>query len=549
MKYKEFISTFTDHIEVLNELEMKELLLEIARKVNDSKRKEFLSNLYIVTPEDHSDEINNAYELLNKIEDEELYFAAEWYETYENYGPWGGVEHTDYSDPEGLGTKIEECIDLIIRLVDEKNYSESLKLLEKLFELTYFAYEEASGEYYDLLLTDVMSEGLVNGCIDLLRSLHMYCIYQVESGQTRMNEMWNWLSSSSYVDYQFEKMLMVGPKKLNDIESFMNEFNHFIRNKEGEIATRLLNETLIYVESNQLELAIEVAEIHPAVFLNLVKAASDSEKIEIGQQALNYIPENLTIRSQIATILAKIYIEKNNKIDLEKQLMAIYLSKSTPYNFMQLFMACSHENIHQVNELIAKKDCIGNKSSVDKDELSVNFQTNEFCQIIKILNGNIEEVLNFCDENSKYLGWSQHCLGVVIPLLMLLLEEGNRINSRVKNKILSLVEERMKMRYNDEKVIDFEQALNLWKSRVTLDKDKLQIRKWINKHLIERADAVVGGGYSNSYYKVAEMVVYFGEVLNSLGENGARDNIIESYRKMHSRKSKFKREMYALTEN
>ncbi|MDW7660656.1 MAG: hypothetical protein SCL54_04420, partial [Bacillota bacterium] len=338
MKYKEFISTFTDHIEGLNELEMKELLLEIARKVNEDRREQFLSNLYATIRKDHSDEINNAYELLNKIEDEELHFAAEWYETYENYGPWGGVEHTDYSDPEGLGTKIEECIDLIIRLVDEKNYSESLKLLEKLFELTYFAYEEASGEYYDLLLTDVMSEGLVNGCIDLLRSFHMYCIYQVKHGQTRMNEMWNWLSSSSYVDYQFEKMLMVGPKKLNDVELFMSEFNRFIRNKEGEIASRLLNETMVYVENGQLELAIEVAKTHPTVFLSLVEETSETEKIKIGHQALDNIPEDLMIRSQIATILAKHYIEKNDKINLEKQLMAIYLSKSTPYNFVQLFI-------------------------------------------------------------------------------------------------------------------------------------------------------------------------------------------------------------------
>jgi hypothetical protein len=549
MKYKEFISTFKDHIEGLNELEMKALLLEIARKVKEDKREQFLSNLYTTTPKDHSDEIKKAYELLIKIEDEEVYFAAEWYETYESYGPWGGVEHTDYSDPEGLASKLEDCIDLIIQLADEKNYSESLKLLEKLFDLTYFAYEETSGEFYDLLLTDVLAEGLVKGGIDCLRSLHMYCIYQMKSGQARMNKMWAWLSSSLYVDYQFEKMLMVGPEKLNDIELFMSEFNHFIRNKEGKIATRILNETLIYVESNQLEIAIEVAETHPAVFLNLVKAASDSEKIKIGHHALDYIPENLMIRSQIATILAKIYIERNNKIDLEKQLMAIYLSKSTPFNFMQLFMGCSNENIHHVYKLTANEDLIDNEGYLDKGELSVNYQTNEFRQIIKILNGNVEEVLNFCDENPKYLGWSQHCLGVVIPLLMLLLEEGNRINSKAKNKILSLVEERMKMRDNDEKVINFEQALNLCKSRVILDKDKLQIRKWINKHLIERVDAVVGGGYSNSYYKVAEMVVYFSEVLSSLGENGARDKTIESYRKMHSRKSKFKREMYALTGN
>jgi hypothetical protein len=48
----------------------------------------------------------------------------------------------------------------------------------------------------------------------------------------------------------------------------------------------------------------------------------------------------------------------------------------------------------------------------------------------------------------------------------------------------------------------------LCKGRLTLDEDKFQIRKWIDKHLVERADAVIGGGYSDSYYKVAEMVVY-----------------------------------------
>lgn len=67
----------------------------------------------------------------------------------------------------------------------------------------------------------------------------------------------------------------------------------------------------------------------------------------------------------------------------------------------------------------------------------------------------------------------------------------------------------------------------------------------LEKEIISRMDAVVGGGYRTSYVKAAELVVTLDEIMEEKGicPGGVTR---ERIRSLHSRKSAFKQELDAL---
>lgn len=63
-----------------------------------------------------------------------------------------------------------------------------------------------------------------------------------------------------------------------------------------------------------------------------------------------------------------------------------------------------------------------------------------------------------------------------------------------------------------------------------------------------RTGAVVGGGYRNSYCKAAVLITTLGETLESNGMINGKMDLIEHYKKIHSRKRAFKAEFELLNE-
>jgi hypothetical protein len=82
-----------------------------------------------------------------------------------------------------------------------------------------------------------------------------------------------------------------------------------------------------------------------------------------------------------------------------------------------------------------------------------------------------------------------------------------------------------------------------WKKKISIGEEKNFYLKWIEEEVDKRVEAVVGGGYRKSYYKGAELIVYLGQVLESLGEENAAKDLVKKYKKKYSRKSAFKAEI------
>lgn len=71
---------------------------------------------------------------------------------------------------------------------------------------------------------------------------------------------------------------------------------------------------------------------------------------------------------------------------------------------------------------------------------------------------------------------------------------------------------------------------------------------WLKDEVYKRTETVVGGGYRNSYYKAAALIIALGEALEPNGMINGRTVMIEHYKKIHSRKRAFKAEFELLNE-
>ena len=65
---------------------------------------------------------------------------------------------------------------------------------------------------------------------------------------------------------------------------------------------------------------------------------------------------------------------------------------------------------------------------------------------------------------------------------------------------------------------------------------------------LERTEAIVGGGYRNSYHKAAELIVVFGGILEENGELGAMRRLVDHYKQIHSRKRAFRTKIDELSQ-
>ncbi|WP_051912418.1 hypothetical protein [Carnobacterium funditum] len=87
-----------------------------------------------------------------------------------------------------------------------------------------------------------------------------------------------------------------------------------------------------------------------------------------------------------------------------------------------------------------------------------------------------------------------------------------------------------------------------WENTIELTPEQIDAYLgWLEQEIEKRADAIVGGGYRKVYYKVADLIVLLGEVLESNGKSHKKVAMMEYYKKTYARKSAFIKELTQLT--
>ncbi|WP_432409398.1 hypothetical protein [Wukongibacter sp. M2B1] len=484
----------------------------------------------------------------DEIEDYEYYFCCTGYEDYSD-GYWDSDWIYEYSDLQGIGRKLEEAFLLAESLVYEKCYSEVDELYDRLISLEIFAYYEDAEEMLDegLSIVDAVNEKLIN--IDLMDvcSHILYTIFQAKTGNKCILSMYHVFHNEAFREVPLESMFSVGSEPINEIDEFMTAFYKFLMTKKGSLESRLLKETIPYIKEDGIKIAREAATIYPSIYYELCMEAlmeKQFEKvIEIGEDALKYIPSKLIMRSKIAYITANAYRKKSDNIGYKKCFIEGFISNSSPVNFLSLFTVC---NVSEIKEVFGKMK----NSSIQMDrqhdfvtsELSVNNISYMNKSIIRFFSGEYNHIKRDCIVDKKYLGWSNSLKGLSIPLFLILLENGNK-DFKAKNKIVENIKLRLGIYSELQFTPDFEEMILYWKTKMPLIDSKKEYIEWIQDEVDKRVEGVVGGGYRKSYHKGAELIVYLGQVLESNGEKGATMRLVDKYKKIYSRKRAFKSEL------
>ncbi len=117
----------------------------------------------------------------------------------------------------------------------------------------------------------------------------------------------------------------------------------------------------------------------------------------------------------------------------------------------------------------------------------------------------------------------------------------SRSISKAGEKLIENLKYRLNYSNDDDK--SFVERFFIWKDKIIITSGQYEkYITWLNSEVDKRTDAVVGGGFRGSYYKAALLISALGETMESQGNVGAKINIIEHYKKIHSRKRAFKGE-------
>ena len=138
------------------------------------------------------------------------------------------------------------------------------------------------------------------------------------------------------------------------------------------------------------------------------------------------------------------------------------------------------------------------------------------------------------------MGWSSGFKGIAVPLFVLLLDKNKKI-TKAGERLIDGIVYRLGFIEDDKK--HFVDWFLKWKEKVLLTNEQYEkYIAWLKKEVDKRTEAVVGGGYRNSYYKAAVLITALGETMESNGELHGRMVMIEHYKKIHSRKRAFRAE-------
>ncbi|NMA49281.1 MAG: hypothetical protein GX947_05850, partial [Tissierellia bacterium] len=486
INYKDFMDEVKLHIDKMSEKEMFDLILELARLTRKPKRVDFLNKFKKINSKDRKEEIKTANKLLEDIRNEEIHFNCSGYEVYgHNY--WDSHWENEYSDPKEIGKKLEEVFLLAENLIYEKFFLEAAELYEQLLYLPYMAYDEISWETIELDLEEMIDEKLVNihamNCCNHM----LYAMSQAKSGEERVESIYSMFQNTLFREIALEGMLSVGPVPFEDVDDFMYEFSEFLKNRPGDLESRLLRETMNFIKVDSLEFARNNSKIHPGIYYKLCKEAinmnNDEEVIRIGSDAMEYIPKEMVIRSKIALLTANSCKKLNNLKLYRKCLLEGFISDSTPYNFLKLFASCSKEEINEAYKFSRNISIQENASyPYKRSETAHNLMSKFEQDIIRFLYGDLDYAQRKSMEDKKYLGWTSSFKGICIPIFMVLLEKGQK-DSKARNKVMEFINRRIGKVTNNTDDIKFDTLIQKWKEKIPLHGKEDFYLNWIKSGL------------------------------------------------------------------
>lgn len=543
MRSNEFYNKFNKNIEGMNLEQLKDIIMNVIRKIPETKYEEMLDifnkNIDIISEKEIKEKIEEYDKKFKQIDDFELYFHATGYEDYgEYYNSWGGDWVWEYTDDDDIGILIKEATLFAVDLINKKQYKYAKELIDKILYTNYQVLDDDGGDDFEISLHELEENHLVDINVNILCLYAIYTTYQCTSESNRAKYIYEYFKSDNFKNISIEDSFKLGTEILLDIDKFWNNWIVFLLTKSGDIEYRLLKEAFEYNNYNNYEKYIDkILENHPKIYIDifnfLIKGHKINEIIEIGNKVLPKLDKDLIIRNDISLYLAK-YDNKNK----EKYIIEAFKSQTDIPN---LFRIINNGYLKKYEKEINEYICITNENRNFKiTELERNTITKENYNYLKFFTGNFDDFFKECLKVKNSLGWSGSFIQYAIYLWLLYFNKN--IDSKVYNNILTQTFNKLGFKDNtlflDE---DYSIVFEKWKVQFKIY-DKNKYIDWLKDIIDKRVDAIVSNGHRKSYFKAAILVVALNEVLES-NDIQNKDDFINYYYKKYSRHSAFRREL------
>lgn len=503
---------------------------------------------------------------LKCIDSQEVAITGILNEEYDDWNDDSGEEFY-YEDNSGISDMLEEACDFVHVCMDREKYKEGFEVGYQMLTMEILCDNEYGDEEFSL--GDMVYHELLNCDLKQVILDTVYCAYHAVPPAKRPETLYEVIANAKRDEITLESIMQHGDKELPDLENFLQLWITYLGVKTGHDADRLISEAvgLLNDQSLEVQYAEKYAAVHPGLYLNILengKYATVNDMVSIGIKAMKTIPKKYIIRSQAAMKTAEYVIAAGRERSLlGKCYFAAFESDTSALNYLRaLLNGCENEKKKEELQKIFMKfsvhksgDSFGMyERSYPCSEREENRPDNNMVLLLRFLDGQFEDVLNKGLNKSEALGWTGTFMKQGISLYLLYLHEG-QWNGKGIDAMAGIAKSAMRFSAEEYKKgtcglegIDesnlFCQLFFKWKSTVQMESGiRNSAVKRITALLEKRTEGIMDANRRNYYGECAAYIAALGEVRESMGERGAKQRLMTSYKDKYSRRSAFRVEL------
>ena len=545
---------------------------EVARKLPEKMRNDFIVTLERVSEdgeysakqnEIQNKELKKQYEqvkaYISEIEEGECLLQSEW---EEGYYDWMDDGELYYTDPDGIGERIDFICNYIHRCTDANKFDYSAEIGRKLIDLEIMADSDWGTD--NVPLSTMTENKLIKA--DMRKTIldTLYSCYMVYKNDKLSEVLYEILASPEADDLCMEDLLQRLDKEMDNFDVFLADWISYLGNQTGKTAESLYTEA-VELSGNideMLKISREHVDIHPGMYCKLLENTKiDKEKlIKIGFDGIERIDKAYIIRSETALRTAELICEngKDNS-NLYTCYKTAFDSDSNAVNYFRCFF-----NTDDKTSLKQDLDnfCKEHKKEKNSDygrympgsERELNRPEKNMVYILRILNGDIQGVLSDALSGKTSLGWTESFMkkGIAIYLLCIydeqMISPGMEVMLNMSKEAFEFtIKEYMRGQHGetnrDEKELFYDCFLK-WKNTVSItDEEKKEILSHIEKVLEKRVAAIMEANRRNYYGECAAFIAAVGEVKEAQGKKPEKQRYMSLYKEKYGRRHLFVSEL------
>ena len=562
MNKDQLIGFIHNEARILNEHERKEFLTRLS-EFADSAAHKMSPDVPEQIPDELTGDLSSLYEKLDLIKNGGAILISEYNEEYDDWYN-DDVDPYVYHDPEHIADIVLLACQMLHKLIDWEKYDEAMRLAKTLLELEITIESEYDDEE-TFSLGDLFDHELISADYEKIVLDMLYAAYMDTTVSECAETIYDFIELSECRDINIEKLMQHGTRELPHIPEFLDEWIKLLCEQFGDLAETLLKEAVMMITDNEklLHYAEKYSNTHPCIYDTLLEKnpfADSKEAVQVGMRALEIIPIQYTVRSNIALVTAKYALASDDPDSAEYCWLEAFRSQPTAVNLLRLMTMCRNfaDREKEIREIISSDNKQDQRSAYvpgRAKELHAYYLDEGDPYRLLFLLGDYMNILGKGMEPQKTLGWSGTFLKCGIPLFFLLMYNHTHLDSAMMKMCKTATEymsfhaedycrgTQLDLSGNSDEGLFWQLFQQTRQPEKLSDEEQQKIMKRLTDLTDLRTNLIVSGTKRNYYDECAAYIAALGEVKESRGEMGVKQLLLSSYKARYPRHSAFIREL------